>query len=881
MATIYLSSTYEDLKDCRKEVCKVLRMAGHHVIEMEDYGAKAHRPLDQCLEDIKKADMYIGLLAFRYGYVPPREHNNPQGFSITELEYRCAETYKKPCFMFVVDDETEWPRKFDDAYTEADKGERIKRLRQHVLTEKLAGKFSTPDGLSSRVLAAVETYLREHPPISKVGKESQGTAVAIWDIDKLGSPYPGLTHCRQKYAPVFFGRDADVQAVLDRMRGPDGRFIIVSGSSGVGKSSLIDAGILPKIEKDRLPSGESCKCVRIVPSQHQDPWSALFVELERIVTRIKLKQDDFVKQLHQNPNALSSLLREIIRDGMNGQALVLFLDQMEELFTAQESTKTSQFLTALYHAAQEETLWVLTTIRSDHLQHCHNHDAMCAVIGGQGHHPLGPIRNLRLLVTEPARCAGLFISENLADQIVYDLGSDPGNLPILAFLLDQLFVKRRNRELTIDVYLAFGQVDGAIKRYTERVEANLDINAVALLPKLFQELVWVNAEGMPTRRRRLRSEFRPEMRELITALVDKGLLHTEGHDGGGRVSISLDKLFEAWPSLKSYVEVHKKQLVDQRLLEIRAHKWEQLGKRWFDGLAVGREYYDFRDSEISLTPLMKEYLHACRRASWIKRVGRAAVVGLVSWAVYQVVQPPPESVSPLLPEMVEVAGGTFLQGSIEGSEEQPIHEVTIKPFKIGKYEVTFQEYDQFVHATRRREPDNYGWGRDNRPVIDVSWDDARDYANWLSDKTNQRYRLPTESEWEYAARSEGKVQRWAGTSEASVLREYAVYDATSNRRTEPVSKRGERKPNGLKLYDMSGNVWEWVEDCWHENYTNAPLDGSSWLDNNNGNNGNCNMRVVRGGAWQGAPGDLRTSHRGRDAFDNRTRTHGFRLVLKE
>ena len=159
MATIYLSSTYEDLKDYRQAVYKALRMAGHQVIAMEDYVAKDQRPVNKCLEDVEKADIYVGLLAFRYGYIPPPQHNNPNGLSITELEYRCAETHEKPCLTFVVNDTTPWSRVFDDAYKGTDKGERIKALREHLLTEKLASQFATPDELSTLVLAAVAKCL--------------------------------------------------------------------------------------------------------------------------------------------------------------------------------------------------------------------------------------------------------------------------------------------------------------------------------------------------------------------------------------------------------------------------------------------------------------------------------------------------------------------------------------------------------------------------------------------------------------------------------------------------------------------------------------------------------------------------------------------------
>lgn len=195
--------------------------------------------------------------------------------------------------------------------------------------------------------------------------------------------------------------------------------------------------------------------------------------------------------------------------------------------------------------------------------------------------------------------------------------------------------------------------------------------------------------------------------------------------------------------------------------------------------------------------------------------------------------------------------------------------MTIQQFAMGKYEVTFEEYDRFAIATNRKLPEDQGWGRGERPVMNVSWDDAKAYAAWLAEETGVTYRLPTESEWENAARSRGKEQRWAGASEGQQLKNYAVYDTNS---TEPV---GGKTPNGLGLYDMSGNVWEWVEDCAHGTYEGAPRDGSAWLE---AEGGDCTRRVIRGGSWLNKPGYLRSSYRYWTTADFRNDDLGFRLA---
>ena len=209
-------------------------------------------------------------------------------------------------------------------------------------------------------------------------------------------------------------------------------------------------------------------------------------------------------------------------------------------------------------------------------------------------------------------------------------------------------------------------------------------------------------------------------------------------------------------------------------------------------------------------------------------------------------------------------------GSETGSEdERPVHPVRFTQVRyLGATEVTFAEYDAFCKATRHPQPANQdeGWGQDDRPVINVDWDDARAYANWLNAMTGAGCRLPSEAEWEYAGRA-GTVKEYAlpapGGSDDIAGQALANCNGCGGEwdeadRTAPV---GSFQPNAWGLYDMHGNVWEWVEDCWHENYDGAPDDGRPWLKENGGN---CGSRVLRGGSWSYYPDDARSA--GRDGF---------------
>jgi formylglycine-generating enzyme required for sulfatase activity len=230
------------------------------------------------------------------------------------------------------------------------------------------------------------------------------------------------------------------------------------------------------------------------------------------------------------------------------------------------------------------------------------------------------------------------------------------------------------------------------------------------------------------------------------------------------------------------------------------------------------------------------------------------------------------------PDMVVIPAGRFRMGEIQGKgikDKQPVHDVHIgRPFSASRYEITFDQYDEFAKATGRPLPDDEGFGRGRRPVIRVSWNDATDYAEWLSQQTGERYRLPTEAEWEYAARAGTETAYWWGNEMKPGLANCMICGTTPDKReTTPV---GSFKPNPFGLYDTVGNVREWVQDCWHDSYHGAPSDGSAWESENKGN---CNGRVHRGGAFRSVSKDnVRASARQMYRSGARPDHVGIRLV---
>jgi formylglycine-generating enzyme required for sulfatase activity len=294
----------------------------------------------------------------------------------------------------------------------------------------------------------------------------------------------------------------------------------------------------------------------------------------------------------------------------------------------------------------------------------------------------------------------------------------------------------------------------------------------------------------------------------------------------------------------------------------------------FDGARIAGARFD--QAEIDGANLRAAKDWEAYRRSWVKVPQPVRSDHLPGGAVFQD--------APFAPEMVALPPGRFWMGSRDGEgddDERPHHEVTIPhAIAVGRYPVTFEEWD-FAQADKEwrkitgmkpRKPEDYGWGRDRRPVIDVSWEGAQKYVIWLSHKTGQPYRLLSEAEWEYACRAGSEAAYCFGDSEAE-LGDYAWYWDNSERRTHPV---GQKKPNKFGLYDMHGNVWEWCEDVGYHSYADKPEElketGAAWVT------GDGAERSRRGGSWYSSARDVRAAARYADGPGGRFHYIGFRCA---
>jgi formylglycine-generating enzyme required for sulfatase activity len=442
--------------------------------------------------------------------------------------------------------------------------------------------------------------------------------------------------------------------------------------------------------------------------------------------------------------------------------------------------------------------------------------------------------------------------------------------------------------------------------------------------------------GAPRRRVARLSEIPAEARPLADLLVDQRLLSTDIAKDTGEKTIepAHEALLRQWGMLQGWLTEDSGLLTVMDSVKRASRDWAANGKSaaWIthttDRLAAAERLLQRPDIADHLEPTDREYLAACRKAEAVakarKRRAQAFIYvlligvigGLVGWinqgyilaqwrwwstdrpfvaahmwpyglepAAEHALKPKDvfkecsaEQGKDYCPQMVVLAAGSFVMGSPDTEpghqpSEQPQHQVTIaRSFAVSKDELTFDQWDTCVdYGDCPQGITDSGWGRGSQPVINVTWGDAQRYVAWLAKTTGKPYRLLTEAEYEYAARAGSTmVYPWGddiGLNNANCKGCGSRWD---NTQTAPV---GSFAANGFGLFEMIGNVWEWVEDCVNENYQGAPTDGSAWTKD-----GDCKTRIVRGGSWNNTPVNLRSANRVGTSVGFRDNLLGFRIA---
>ncbi|MEQ1846871.1 MAG: DUF4062 domain-containing protein, partial [Nitrospira sp.] len=396
----FVSSTFIDLKDHRAHVINSLRNAGFFVDPMENWTADSDEPKKFSQDRLDGCDLCILLVAFRRGYVPEGE-----ALSITQMEYEAALKHGVDVLVFQLDDNAKWWSKYDDRKEDSTVQEWRGSLRK-----KHGVEFFADEPRSIDLTGALGRWLTK----KRVDHPLSGKGVRI-DWPDGTSPYRGLQWFTQEYAPLFFGRDREVDALLAKMSEPGGRTVLVIGDSGSGKSSVVGAGVWQAVTKQgRLSGPGQWRWQRIQPSDGDTPWDALARGLKEIF------------QLSARPRltASGSTLRDVLFQQLSQrQELILFIDQFEELFTSgfQESD-IQTFLEQLLGTAQDQTnrLRVIATIRSEFLGKLHAYPSTLNVLNSPYQYHLGPVspRMLQDLIEKPAEVTGYKFESGLVERIL-------------------------------------------------------------------------------------------------------------------------------------------------------------------------------------------------------------------------------------------------------------------------------------------------------------------------------------------------------------------------------------------------------------------------------------------------------------------------------
>jgi formylglycine-generating enzyme required for sulfatase activity len=832
-------------------------------------------------------------------------------------------------------------------------------------------------------------------------------------------PYPGLESFNEKYAHYFFGRQFETAELLISFSLGGGRhpqrWLQIEGNSGVGKSSLVQSGLIPAIRDGwQQPDYRRIGWHIAVMRPGNTPCENLAVQLRTTLAGIAADIEKIRDIRRENPRDLAFALKTAL-PAVSNRRFLLVVDQLEEVITLTTDIQSRDRFDALLADAINDRdcpFHLVTTIRSDFMLHFSELPRLQEALQQSTRYFLKPISAIGLkdAVETPLRRAkgwswpsesyhhqGTGKQLTLAEIIVADaLEERDTALPLASNVMNklwQLAVEQGRRQLSMKDYLDLHGVGGALASRLDTALTNLPepkkSQARAVLLALVQDnqnapdtrrsisktqalaeatlpiehsackaiwiwLVTTVARYLPRRRfqRVVDNSHSPERildwlsgisvddirQEPVRMIVVSGGREHEApvtdpkrandaktvdliHEILLRKSRSNDKPY--CDTLYQWLQQHRQQLKDRNLREQLTKRWLEAKtvsrcSAWFNDLANPKQLRDFRHAG-SFNDDERAFLRA---SAWRLQVFNVAIVLLVvvffslgfaaggvgfSMQKTNIVDLPIAWLRARLnlfpqPDMLTIRAGTLRQGG------KPA--IDIPAFNLAQTETTFAEYDVFVFAqnpayatpwTKLVEdeddhanakpcmilPDDQGWGRGSRPVINVSWDCAKAYIEWLnslpSADQEKKYKLPTEQQWEYAIRGgtttaffweteQSKPGDAKLTEPVAQAANYAWYADNSSKQTHPVAKL---KANPFGLYDMAGNVWEWTDSCGKDD-----SDATSSEDANAGeqNADNCTQRVLRGGSWYSGPDTLRSADRHLHFADLRGRTFGFRLA---
>jgi len=783
--------------------------------------------------------------------------------------------------------------------------------------KRRVNKYSTPAEFKENIetgLAVVITRLLERHPTRSIPPSFDPQVPVIAAKKWEGSPFPGLRSFKKLDAPIFFGRERETDELVRKVT--ESRFVAVVGTSGSGKSSLVGAGLLPRLEGNAINSettrskdwllpdferGKDWSGLRFTPGELGDnPFLALAAKLAPLVEATPL---ELSLKLAQNPQEGIRLLTQALEGKPASAEVLVFIDQFEELFTRAKEDTLGPFCQMLSLLAEHPRMRVVVTIRHDFVHRAIEIPILAEMLNRGFFSLAAPtLQYLAQMLKYPAEIAALEFDGGLPEQILHDTSNEPGALALMAYLLDELYKvaeKRGDRRLSFGDYKALEGVGGAIGKRAEETFNSLrgtEEEKIRLLGRVFRELVEVNDEGKATRRRAPQRHFDPEELTLIEAFTEARLLVKDKE----QVEVAHEALFLSWKRLAEWIAERQDDFMLRRQVRNAAAEWKNenypVYLRWLqerlEPVYAMKERLEWEPDETE-----EQFIEAEQK--WLLREKdnpqtshqRREEIG---YRLGRIGDTRPN----LGVGEAGIADIMWLPVMPGGKLKIEKETFEVEPFYIAKYLITYPQYEAFVEAGDGY--NNLEWWQGmpeeyqpqklynatarfgNYPRDTVTWYQAVAYTRWLSRRLkgleianpgnsagtpyiigkNAVVRLPTEWEWQWAAQGgqEGRKCPWGEWQEG-----YANTDEAKLGRTTAVGMY----PQGAAKWgamDMAGNVWEWCLNKYSElKETQVDASGAD--------------RVLRGGSFSGNQVDASCVYRGSSTPSHDFSGYGFRVVL--
>jgi formylglycine-generating enzyme required for sulfatase activity len=964
---VFVSSTFLDNQDRRQIVEEAITTAGMVWHGMEVFTAEGRPAVDACLDYAAGADVLLGIIAWRYGWIPERSD-----ISITEMEYDAARSAGKQRLMFVLDPsiKVDPERDFDQDADRWDKQKKLEAFKRKIRVDQMPAHFN-PSNLSGKVVQALHLWrerqegsgaavsARRGPKTEKPHRDNEEIfrychkAVTFFstvpvagfvtqlkvniDIEDIYVPLRAMLDltgiseeefCSAEYAEKCFARseaatDIDLPEIFRELAPRRVRGVVILGDPGAGKTTHLQRLLL--------------YCLRNGSASIGLPKDMLPVFLSlRKLRRLDHGLDSFIEEELQKPHleVASGFGRRLLN---RGNLLFLF-DGLDEVADLEQRERVAGWLVDAMHA-YGDCMFVVTCRYA-------GYSPTVRLSGGflETHiRPLSKDQADRFIANWYATVErGLAVDPDQADIVAREKSGEL--IDLLAkpdFRAARVFEMTRNPLLLTNICLVHRHRGGLPRKRTRLYEECIDVllerwqdakgldlqvtardGARALQPAA----LWLHEQGERTWV--TSDELAPHVEPVLKAVGwqkgDAGAFLKTIRDVSGLLTgWDQDRYGFIHLGFQEYLaarEVRRRHFGgDEEVLALLA---ERYGESWWQEvilLLLGLE-----DPSLFVPFMRHATVQACfadHPAMLDACLEDAAEVSAVPFV--ELLREPPEdnrelwhrqlaalralervdperlenlegnlSQHPLRQirrrytdraadrkrivsvvrgiDMVAIPAAIFLMGSSENEgscAERPRHEVSVRAFEMGRYPVTNARYAAFLKDTGTAEPRYWADRRFNgpeQPVVGVSWEEACLFASWAGG------RLPSEAEWEYACRAGTGTSYCTGSGEKDLDRA-GWYSGNSDGRPHPV---GEKEPNAFGLYDIHGNVWEWIEDDWHDSYEGAPTDGSAWIDEPERGA----SRVIRGGSWNFPAEYCRSAFRRGRPPGTRSLSRGFRLA---